>query len=301
MLDDKVCIGFYEGSSAAVGRLAEGFSLLGYKCERRDISGFKPREAEKYFDYVVVHGLRWRYRECAEHFKSNGVPVLVFDFGYLDRVNDRPDYFSKHWYLGFDGFGWRPEFACPEDRLAKLNVSISYDRRNPGDKIYVCGQMPGDASHNMDDSALAHYYRKLISELRFAGVGKRIVYRPHPRSPDFIPDRNVEVERGDLDECLQNAYCIVAHNSTIGLDAMVRGCPVIVSGDAYYKQFVNSWPCDVNSLNVPSTDVVRKFCAQLAYAQWTLDECSASLPGKFLMENGLIAAPDGSRKVNDRS
>jgi hypothetical protein len=290
MRNGKIVVGLYEATtSAAVRALAGGFFIHGYDVEIRNAYHFKKREAESFFDIVVTHGLRTKFREVFDHYTELGVPVLVFDFGYLDRVNDIGDYHDKHWYIGLGGLGWRPEKDCDDLRLKKLSTKIDYSRRKPGKRIYICGQMPGDASHRMERPELGKYYGDLFNELKMKAQGEyEVVFRPHPRCLDFIPDRVAVAAAETLDECLLSAHAIVVHNSTIGVDSLLRGCPVICLGDASYKHLVNDMTNDLSDLKVPSESEVERFCRQLSYAQWTLEECSKGLPVQYLRDAGYI-------------
>lgn len=292
MRDGKIVVGLYEAStSAAIRALAEGFLFHGYDIEIRNAYHFKRNEAEKYFDIVVVFGLRYKFREVYDYYKELGKRILVFDFGYLDRVSVRDDYHTRHWYLGLDGFGWKPDVDCPKDRYKSLQAKVDYGKRKKTNRIVICGQMPDDASHRMGVAELKRFYDGIYSYLKGRYGNKyAIEFRQHPLAKDFKPDQVRVSEEETLDDCLNSAHAVIVYNSTVGIDALLRGCPVIAYGPSVYSELVNDPNCDIDGISAPSEEEVERFCTKLAYAQWTLKECSEGLPVKFLSDNGYIRA-----------
>lgn len=291
----QTCVCLYQcGNSPAVSSLADGFKINGYEVVTRDVNYFSKDQAGNFMDITVVHGLRGKFLSAANYHRSIGNDLLVFDFGYLERVNSVEDMLDNYWSIGFDGFGWTPEFDCDSKRLDALSVKIERTQRKPEKVIYVCGQMSGDASHRMTDSDLKNFYNKTVSELKAKAAGKfKVVFRPHPRSPEMTPD-NCEIRSDEsLDDVLRKAHCIVTYNSTVGIDAMRFGCPVVCDKSAYYKDFSNSFDADIEKLFLPSEEQVKQYYCKLSYAQWKLEECKKGLPVKFLMDNKLIKPPNG--------
>jgi capsule polysaccharide export protein KpsC/LpsZ len=284
-------VAVYESvSSEIVDHLVKGFQKNEYKVKRLDINGFKENEIEKNVDLVVLHGLRGKYAIAKECYKKLGKSVLIFDFGYIDRVNNSSDMFDNYWYLGFDGFGWYPRGNYDKKRYEALEDKVIYTNREPSNKIYVCGQMPNDAQHNMNERELSEYFSKVISKLR-QRLGKKyeIVFRPHPRATKFEPSIRVDLDYSSLEEVLSTAHCIVTYNSTVGLNGLMRGCPVVCDGDPYYGFLANNLKdCDFDNLFIPEKEDVEDFCCKLSYAQWLLSEIEDGLPIKYLKESNYI-------------
>lgn len=289
---NKTCVALYEsGNSPIVKALSEGFKKFGFHVELRDVNGFKERDAENYFDIVVVHGLRAKFREAAVfHEKTQRIPVLVFDFGYLNRVNGLEDYKDKHWGLGFGDFGWHPDFDVPEDRLNALDIKIDFSKRNPQDEIVIFAQMPNDASHQMNECELNSYYNNLASKLRLNFKDSKITFRHHPRYKKLTCDYVHGYDNCDIKDTLSRARFIVTINSTSGIDALMNGCPVVTTRKCYYSKYVTSLE-DVIRGKEPhfcEEKIVRDFFKKLAYAQWKFEECKNGDPVKFFLDNGLI-------------
>jgi capsule polysaccharide export protein KpsC/LpsZ len=63
---------------------------------------------------------------------------------------------------------------------------------------------------------------------------------------DFLKDQRVAVDsenNWDTYELIESAHCVATINSQSGLEAAIRGKPVIVLGEAFYSRlgFTNDW------------------------------------------------------------
>jgi hypothetical protein len=241
------------------------------------------------FKVVVLSGTREKGGEIVSYYQAQGVPVVVMDYGYLDRVHGIADFETGHWQVGLGGLGWVPPFACPPDRLANLSTKLTY-RGPSSDKapVVICGQHVGDPSHGHKQAELEKVYGDLADEIRHQ-TKRPILFRPHPDSPGVSPEGFDGFDRAQLSNTLQRAHCLVVLNSNVGLDAILVGCPVINVMPAPYAELATEWPADVETVRRPVEKAVRQYLNRVAYAQWTLQEVRGGLTFDFL--KGAI--PDG--------
>lgn len=234
------------------------------------------------FSVVVLSGTREKGGDIVSYYRPRGVPVIVMDYGYLDRVSGIATFETGHWQVGLGGLQWVPPFRCPPDRFKKLSTKVQY-REEPSSRapIIVCGQHIGDPSHGHDHNALVKVYSDIADQIR-RQTKRKLWFRPHPDSPGVKPKGYDGIDRGPLSETLSKAHSIVTLNSNIGLDAILVGCPVIHCMNAPYAEIATRWPVKIETVRRPSKRSVLQYLHRVAYAQWTLDEVRSGQTYDFL-------------------
>lgn len=232
---------------------------------------------EKQFDIVVCNGLRGRYAAINETFTKHEKPVIVTDLGYIRK---NPGYFQ----VGLGRIGWLPTFACPRDRLDKLELQINRRKEKTlksVKKVLICGQRPDDAAHNLDEKQLINYYMGFVPRLRDMFPDVKVIWRPHPDSTLKLGGCD-GTSRGDLLAELEDTDAIITYNSTTGLTGIIEGIPVICHHSAYYSEL-----CQIDlahKLELPSLDQVERFLSRVAYAQWTAPEMESGEAITFMLK-----------------
>ncbi|KES23083.1 hypothetical protein [Pseudomonas sp. AAC] len=237
----------------AAEALAAGLKLHGHRAIFRSLPDYGDNCQEQ-FDLVMVVGLRGRGQRIFSEYTEAGVPVVVVDYGYLNRVNGVDDYVDGNWQVSLGGLNMIPAFECPPDRFEALGLSIRppVERNGP---VVLCGQVVGDAAHPFDTQEKLDEWIASVPHDEF---------RPHPLAGGEIEP---------LEGLFARASKIVTWNSNIGHDALLAGVPVEAHGPAPYA-------------NVDMKDREAYF-ARVAYGQWTVTEMEEGLASAFVLEKLL--------------
>lgn len=248
---------------------ADGLKAASLPFKWRNHNHFKKDETED-FSLVVVSGLRDKGREIRDAYEGLGVPVVVVDYGYLNRVHGVDDYETGHWQVGLGRLGWLPPVDCPNDRFNSLGLDV-IDRKNWGNDVLICGQYSGDPSHGLTDGQMIVWAEHAIEEARIKYPDCRILWRPHPKMEkpqDVFGHDGLSAGIIDWDD-VRAVYCI---NSTIGNEAILNGVPVDCREDATYNEIAL----------VSDVEKRLSYFHRLAYGQWTLDEMRSGKAIRFL-------------------
>lgn len=232
------------------------------------IPGSKVCDVRKYepCDVAVIFGLVKRSyantQTKAEIIRKHRGPVLVMERGYVRR--------EDYWSLGWGGINGRADFrnqGMPDDRWKALGVPLKpwADRDGP---VLVCGQVPWDVT--VQDTDHKAWCRETVAHVRSKGFEVR--FRPHPyalqRGADYGVDKGL-ISRRSLAEDLGAARACVTYSSNAGVEAVVAGIPT-------YAADIGSMALahrDLDELlTVPTRPDRTQWAADIAYAQWTVDE-----------------------------
>lgn len=249
------------------GAFRTGLLALGHRPIWRSHSDYKQGQQEA-FDAVLVTGLRAQGQWIRDDYAAQGVPCIVIDYGYLDRVSGKATWDSGHWQVGVGGLNAPPSFECPSDRFDALGIAVK--AKGKGKRPLVLGQHVGDPSHGTSAQEMQAWAQWLCDSLD-------AMWRPHPDSPQV----GVRADRADgpLGDVLAQASVVHTLCSTAGLDALLAGIPAIahMPGRA-------SWG-SLSGAKLPSLTQRKALCHRLAYGQWTLDEMRTGEAAAFVMEN----------------
>jgi len=228
-------------------------------------------------DLAVVWG--HRQHRIMQGQQGAGRRYLVMERGYF---RDRFAYFS----LGYDGLNGRADFlnaGMPGDRWKLHGVALA-PWRDPGEGsiALVCGQVPGDA-------ALKHVnYRRwqegaVIDAKRY---GLPVVFRPHPHrlARGDGTHLRVKLSTRPLAEDLHRAAVVVTLNSNTGVDAAIAGVPVVTSDVGAMARAVSAHR--IGEISRPPRE---QWAADLAYAQWTLDEIRSGEAWAHIGRGAMLA------------
>lgn len=166
---------------------------------------------------------------------------------YLHHRISQPSYYFVYWIRS-----WLRKLKqtrpCRRLQQKLLNDKAS----NP--YYFVPLQHDGDAQiiHHSDFSDNAQFVNRVIlSFAKHAPAHTRLVFRQHPHvrgglghseliaglAADLgISDRVFHMVEGDTPHLAEHSAGVVLINSTVGLQALERGAPLIALGDALYKQ-----------------------------------------------------------------
>lgn len=202
--------------------------------------------------YGVLRGCGEIIRQC----EWIGRTYYHVDHGYIRR-----GHYDGFYRISKNGLQWDGSGHYPVDRWRALGVEPLPWKRD-GRSIVVCplstamGEHFGISPHE--------WLTKVIAEL-----------------PKFT-DRPVLIKpkgEGNLKDSLADAWCVVAHQSNVAVDAILLGIPAIVLGPSAAVPVARTKLGDVENPNYADRG---GWLAGLAYHQWTLAEMREGLPWKWL-------------------
>jgi hypothetical protein len=237
----------------------------------------------------IWNGVHGRRGPIAGELRRCGVPVMVMERGFLDRLN--------HTQIDHAGFNhtasWAVDIAGPAPvdgvaRFAGLIETIGTPRpvtaRGSG-HILILGQVPGDAQLRDSEIHHAESLVRLVENTVRAGVELR--FRPHPLDSWRTQrgERTATLD-GELGDAIDGARFAITINSNSANDALLRGCPVLCLGPALQAIAGVAIQTSLVSLqrNIelmlagwrPDSRRVLSYLHWLAGRQWTIDELSGS-------------------------
>jgi hypothetical protein len=270
------------GAAPDLGPFAAGAFANGYFNQFVDISEAKNCHYPG-FDLVAISGGMKRWGgvngEILEHYRTLDVPVIICDPGRFGPNSQR---------LHVNRQGWMPNGKILSgDRLDMWGLYANYKPR--GENILVAGQAP----HL--DKELAEALEKMRES-----SGRTIVFRPHPNmwTPMHQEECNIPYDRVSfaanaigtesirtLELDLEEAWVVVTHSSTVGINALMRGIPVVCHPDAPYHEASTSLISaadNVDSLDRPNWFNVMAFLRTYSYTLWSDREIAEGTALKFL-------------------
>lgn len=238
------------------------------------------------YDIAVVFGIRktrvpksFPRGDVIDAHRKQGKTIVVLERGFVHR--DR--YFSA----GFGGINGRADFnneARGADRWLQLETPLE-PMRNGGSHIVLCGQVPWDASVQHTDHIgwIAEASRKLRD---FTDLP--ILFRPHPLAADSTPSFiGTERSTGPLDNDLAGAAAVVTFNSNTGVEALIRGIPVLSFDEGSMVYSVTPHEFRILPALIRGKCLLPdrgQWANNLAYAQWNLEEMAQGLPWRHLFK-----------------
>jgi hypothetical protein len=231
-------------------------------------------------DVAVIWSVLWAgrmasnqrvYREC----RAAGKPIIIIEVGNLFR--------GQTWRICLENINGQGEFAndheIDQNRPEKLGIALEpyINTRRP--EILIATQhrasLQWEGQPNMQQ-----WVEQTVAVLR-QYTDRKIVVRPHPRSPISVALPNVVMEipklipgsYDDFDIDYQY-HCVINHNSGPAVQAVIKGIPII---------------CDFTSLAAPVSNKIenienlqypdrRDWFLKLCHTEWTVDEIIKGIP-----------------------
>lgn len=212
-----------------------------------------------------------RRPELVKAYQASGIPVFIFDWGYIKRVNTPQEHQKGHWQISHAKLNGFPDFPVLADRLEKLGIDISRKSHATNKRALLIGQMPKDAA--VKGTCHATWLRQRQIELQAEGF--EVVYREHPRGGVQLP--HLPSADGPLVDEMRASRVVVTYNSNTGHDALLAGVPVLCEPTAPYAELAG--------LTLPSLPKRRAYFQRLAYGQWRVDETAEAI--RFILTEWL--------------
>jgi len=174
-------------------------------------------------------------------------------------------------------------------QAAKVEAQAVADAENEAENeagyVLVIGQMPHDSSHGMDVPGLVEWSQGVFASAREALPGVEVVWRRHPISASVVPkghDRNSDPNKESIAQALAGARLVCVYSSTVGLEALIAGKPVVSWGPSCYQE-LTSWPKELATAGPASKAEVEALLERIAYTQWGLDELASGEAFRFIL------------------
>jgi hypothetical protein len=255
----------YLSGDPVLDRVLEAF-YEGCPEDKEFVRGFKYEPS----DVAVIFGVykskipkSYPRGQVFQRQRENNLDVIVLETGYVNRGDGE----NHHYAVGFNGLNGRADFenrGMAGDRWAMLNTTLRPYVK--GENVVLCGQVPWDASVEMHDHV--KWLKHTAANLQKI-TDRKIVFRPHPNAPlPSLP--GCELSMRLFTEDLKDAHCVVTWNSNSAVEGAIAGKPVFA-----FDEGSMAWGIANKSLlhiDEPEYPDRKQWAADLAYAQWTLDE-----------------------------
>lgn len=236
-------------------------------------------------DVAVIWSVLWAgrmvqnqrvYREC----RSKNIPVIIIEVGNLFR--------GRTWRICLDNINGRGFFAndqeIDQERPKKLGISLEPYKTVRKPEILIASQHRASLQWEGQPD-MQTWINQAVSQLR-QYTDRKIVVRPHPRSPVSVSLPNVTTELpkqipGSYDDFDINYdyHCVINHNSGPAVQAAIKGIPIICDPSSLAGILSNKIE-NIENLKFPERD---DWFLKLCHTEWTVDEISQGIPLKRLL------------------
>lgn len=218
---------------------------------------------------IVTRGLGGTSKKAIKYCRENNYDFYNIDTGYIQRTS-RKDYhrITKN---AMQNLG--PLVERDHDRLRKLKWQ--YRQHTPGNKILVVP--PSTKAMNAHDESLDIWMETVLSQLK-QNTSKEVVVR-------LKPTRTERTTNNTIYDAMNDAYCVVTHNSIAATEALLYGVPAIALAPNAATIFCNTSISEINNLYIPNLKDMTAFAAHLSYCQFTGDEIKNGTAWRILHES----------------
>jgi hypothetical protein len=231
-------------------------------------------------DVAVIWSVLWSgrmaknqqiYQKCRETNR----PIIIIEVGNLFR--------GRTWRICLENINGRGIFANNTDldqtRPKKLGITLEPYKETRKSEILIASQhqasLQWEGQPNMQS-----WIEQTITALR-KYTTRKIIVRPHPRSPVRVSLPNVVLELpkqvlGSYDDFDINYHyhCVINHNSGPAVQAAIKGIPVICDVSSLAAPLSNSIE-NIENLQLPNRE---EWFLKLCHTEWTVDEISQGIP-----------------------
>lgn len=231
-------------------------------------------------DVAVIWSVLWQgrmagnqsvYQKC----RAEGKPIVIIEVGNLIR--------NTTWRICLNHINGLGEFgnskSLDPSRLVKLGISLKPVNMSRRPEILIACQHQASLQWQ-GQTTMAKWAQDMVYKIR-QYTQRKIVIRPHPRSPFYLDVPGATLERpaklaGTYDSFnIDYAYhSVINFNSGPAVQAAINGTPVV---------------CDVTSLAYPVSERLEnienptlpdrdEWFLKLAHTEWTVEEIAQGIP-----------------------
>ena len=235
-------------------------------------------------DYVVWYGLGGNGMRMLADFQEVKMPFAFVDLGYWGRKREQPPFYEYH---RISVNSYQPtkylRRGLPPTRFQMFGKAIQ-PWKTGGEEILVVG-MSDKAARVWQLGSGTEHAQWLVDEVR-KHTDRPIAYSPKPSWDGAQPIEGTRYARGPLQQELSKAHCVVTLRSNVSIDALLAGIPCFVLSDAPASLMGHQ---DLSKIETPMYPEDRLgFCADLAWAQFNLQEISSGRAWVTLKGQGLL-------------
>jgi len=231
-------------------------------------------------DVAVIWSVLWQgrmagnqpiYQKC----RAEGKPIVIIEVGNLIR--------NVTWRISLNHINSLGEFGNNQNldlaRPEKLGIVLKDLANSRRDEILIACQHQASLQWQ-GQVPMAKWAQDMVYKIRQFSQ-RKIVIRPHPRSPFYLDVPGASIERpnklpGSYDnfDINYNYHCVVNYNSGPAVQAAINGIPVV---------------CDTSSLAYPVSEKLEnienpilpdrnEWFLKLCHTEWTVSEIAQGLP-----------------------
>ena len=229
----------------------------------------------------VIWSVLWHGRMAHnEKIYQNHQPVVIIEVGNLHRGNT--------WRVSINHINSLGKFGNREDldpdRPKKLGVTLTPIRENRRPEIMIATQHQRSLQWK-DQPAMIDWVQSTVAQIR-QHSDRKIIVRPHPRSPISLNISGVEVgvprqivgtyDDFDIDF---NYHCVVNHNSGPAVQAAIHGTPIICDTSSLAGEISGKFE-DIENIKLPDRE---DWFLKLCHTEWTVSEIAQGIPMQRLL------------------
>lgn len=235
-------------------------------------------------DVSVIWSVLWQgrmlgnqriYKECI----VKGRPVVIIEVGNLIRNNT--------WRICLNHINGLGTFGNTVNldplRPKKLGISLKPENNNRKPEILIAAQH--QASLQWQGMVpMAKWVQDTVYRIRQHSQ-RKIIVRPHPRSPFHLDMPGITVERpqrvtGTYDDfdIDYNYHCVINFNSGPAVQAAINGIPVICDSSSLAFPVSGNYE-NIENITLPDRN---EWFLKLCHTEWTAEEIATGDPIKRL-------------------
>jgi len=229
---------------------------------------FKVVENDMSADCAVIWSCLWAGRmapnkEIHEHFRSQNKPVIIIEVGALKR--------NITWKISVNNITTQGYYGHQEkldyNRPKQLGLVLKTQLKNNG-KILIAAQH--HKSHQLANLNSQEDWINQQIKIIQDQTDRDIVVRSHPRSPLTIPSQQPRKLEGTYDDFDfdTNYYCVVNYSSGPGIQAAIKGTPIITSEYSLAYPISNN----INKLRRLKNKATEQWLTEIAHTEYLLEE-----------------------------
>ena len=231
-------------------------------------------------DVAVIWSVLWSgrmksnkviYDKCRQENK----PIVIIEVGNLKR--------GETWRISLDHINNLGQFGNAEnlnvDRPAMLGLSLkARPAKHRGEILIACQHQESLQWEGMP--SMKQWCEETIAKIR-QHTNRRIIVRPHPRSPFTFSMNNIIVEKPkrvantyDDFDIFYNYHCVINHNSGPAVQAAIQGIPVLCDSSSLAGPLSAKW----EELENPVLPNREEWFLKLCHTEWTVEEIAQGIP-----------------------
>ena len=236
-------------------------------------------------DVAVIWSVLWSgrmkpnrqvYHQCL----NLNIPVIIIEVGNLKR--------GETWRIclnhinGLGIFGHNENLDPTRPKILGVNLRPVQTKRR-GEILIACQHQ--DSLQWEGKPLLKTWCDEIITKIK-NHTHRRIIVRPHPRSPFPFQIPNILFERPrripntyDDFDIFYNYHCVINHNSGPAVQAAIQGVPVLCDSSSLAASISSTW----ETLDNPQLPDREDWFLKLCHTEWTVDEISQGVPLQRLM------------------